>query len=166
MQRSYFRISASIGLQRHETFQRCNSSLMGRALPPLQDISQHTGRGGRDYSAPLRQTHTKSTDSFHGSGGQPGGEKTKQTEREPQVPFLLYFSPLFFTSVSEAGLKLPTFPPLLQHLTEESLFGTCAGGKDALQGRWSDKGQREVTSGAGALLFTNGSSRQMLTVFL
>lgn len=35
---------------------------------------------------------------------------------------------------------------LLQFHTNNLLFGVCAGGKDVLQGRRTDKGQTEVIS--------------------
>lgn len=123
---------------------------MGRALPPLQDISQHRKRWQGLLSTTETDTHEEHwliSRFRRPAGWEKKTKKKREREREPQVPFFFFIlAPFFLTSVSEAGLILPPFPPLLQHLTDELLFGTCAGGKDALQGRWSGKGQREVTS--------------------
>lgn len=108
-------------------------------------IFPNTGRGGMDYSARLRQTHKRSTDSFHSPGDNLAEtQKNKQTNTNPSS-FFIFFS-LYFAVINDAGRILPTFTLVLQLLIDNLLFGMCAGGKDVLQGRRSDKGQAEVVS--------------------
>lgn len=109
-------------------------------------IFPNTGRGGMDYSARLRQTHTRSTDSFHSPGDNLAEtQKNKQTNKH-KPKFIFHFFSLYFAVINDAGRILSTFTLVLQLLIDNVLFGMCAGGKDVLQGRRSDKGQAEVVS--------------------